>query len=288
MNRLAGRKCIVTGATGALGSAVAGAFWSEGADLLLVGRSTGALAALCGALGERPNQQVRILGADLSHPDAPKQIVDEAVRGMGGLTVLVNNAARQGPIGPVWENDWREWELTLRVNFLAAVDLCRLAVPHIAACGGGKIVNISGGGATGPRPNFTAYGAAKAALVRFSESLAEETRPLAIDVNCIAPGPMNSAITEAILKAGSGQSGEGECQAALRVAAGGSATPDRAAALCVLLSSPESDGLTGKLISAVWDPWEMLCDRREELQKLDVYTLRRIVPADRGLDWTDK
>ena len=282
---LAGLRCVITGASRGLGAAIARRFWADGADLLLVARSTDGLARLIGDLGPRAEQRVHSLSCDLGDASAAETIARTATDVLGGVSVLVNNAALQGPIGPVWENDWDAWQQTVRVNLLAPVDLCRRMVPLIAAGGSGKIVNISGGGATGARPRFTAYGAAKAALVRFSETLAEETRTVGIDVNCVAPGAMPSAMTEAVLAAGRDRAGAREFDDAVRLGERGAETMERAAALCAFLASRESDGITGKLISAVWDPWESLAAYREDLNRTDVYTLRRIVPADRNLPW---
>jgi 3-oxoacyl-[acyl-carrier protein] reductase len=184
----------------------------------------------------------------------------------------------------VWENDWGEWERTIRVNLLSVVDLSRRCVPLLASRGG-KIISISGGGATGPRARFTAYATAKVGLVRFCETLAQEVAALGIEVNCVAPGVMNTAMTEAILAAGSQRAGDTEHENALCARR---QTPDimeRAASLCTFLASSESDGITGKLISAAWDPWDRLDGHRDDLQQTDVYTLRRIVPKDRGFGW---
>jgi NAD(P)-dependent dehydrogenase (short-subunit alcohol dehydrogenase family) len=284
LNELAGRRCLVTGASRGLGAAIAGRFSSAGAELLLVARSGDALMRLGDELERRDGRRVHVFACDLASADAPARIADEAGRCFGGLSVLVNNAARQGPIGQVWDNDWEEWERTLRVNLLAVVDLSRRCVPLLAR-EHGRIINISGGGATTPRARFTAYGTAKAGVVRFSETLAQETAPLGIAVNCVAPGAMGGAMADRILAAGAAHAGEKECADALRTQAEGQQVTERAADLCAFLASPRSEGITGRLISAVWDPWPTLSARRDELASSDVYTLRRIVPGDRGLDF---
>ena len=285
MTKLAGRRCIITGASRGLGATVARTFWAQGADLLLVARSEAKLKQVIGELGVRPDQRVHAMTCDLGDEETPNRIIEQAHRLLGGVSVLVNNAALQGPIGPVWENDWAEWECAFRVNLLSVVNLCRSCVPLIATSGGGKIISISGGGAGRPRPRFTAYGAAKAAMVKFCETLADEVRPLGIDVNCVAPGPMNSAMTDAILAAGAERTGRKEYDDALGVRHQGTDVTERAAALCAFLASSESDGITGKLISALWDPWETFGKHLDELRKTDIYTLRRILPKERGFDW---
>jgi 3-oxoacyl-[acyl-carrier protein] reductase len=155
----------------------------------------------------------------------------------------------------------------------------------MAKTGRGKVINLSGGGAASPRANFTAYATAKAGLVRFSETLSEETRDAGVDVNCIAPGAMDTEMLSEVVKAGAAAAGQKEYDLALKVSKTAGNSLERAAALCVFLASEASDGITGKLISAIWDPWETLAEHLGELQKTDIYTLRRIVPKDRGMNW---
>jgi NAD(P)-dependent dehydrogenase (short-subunit alcohol dehydrogenase family) len=148
----------------------------------------------------------------------------------------------------------------------------------------GSIINLSGGGATSPRPNFSAYATAKAGLVRFSETLARELAEFHIRVNAVAPGAMNTAMQRAVLDAGAARAGEKEYQLALEQGRDGGAPPERAAELCLFLASPDAAGISGRLISAVWDDWPAL-GGRPELAASDIYTLRRIVPEDRGMQW---
>ena len=284
---LAGRVAVITGASRGLGLAVAGEYVAAGASVVLCARDAVRLDAariqVAGFCTE--NQQVLALPADVAVPGDAARLVAATRAAFPRLHILVNNAAVQGPVGRVWECDPAEWEHTFRVNLLSAVNLCRQYIPLMGA--GGKIINISGGGSTGPRPGFSAYGTAKAALVRFGETLAEEVRALGIDVNCVAPGAISTAMTDAVIAAGPEKTGRREYELALRTKEEGEHL-ERAAALCTFLASSASDGITGRLLSAVWDPWETLGDHRSDLQQSDVYTLRRIVPADRGFDWGER
>ena len=151
--------------------------------------------------------------------------------------------------------------------------------------GRGKIINLSGGGATSPMPRISAYAASKAAVVRLTETLAEELREFSIDVNAVAPGALNTRLLEEILSAGPDVVGTKYYEKALRQRDSGGVPLEKGARLCVYLASQKSDGITGKLISAQWDPWEDLHKFREQLAQSDVYTLRRIVPENRGLEW---
>ncbi len=279
--------CLITGASRGLGKVLAEHFWDQGWNLILLARDQQALNAISHNLGKRPNQNVHTVVADLSQLGEVKRIASQIELLAPEIDTLINNAGTQGPIGPSWENDWAEWQKTLQVNLIAPVELCRLIAPCMITRGGGSIINLSGGGATGPRANFSAYATAKAALVRFSETLADELKIYAIRVNCIAPGAMKTSMLEEIVAKGETVSGKKEYDIAVRVLREGGASLHNVAELCCFLASPESEGITGKLISAVWDHWQSFPEHKEDLQKTDIYTLRRIVPKDRGMGWGD-
>jgi NAD(P)-dependent dehydrogenase (short-subunit alcohol dehydrogenase family) len=284
---LVGKNVLITGASRGLGSHIAHAMWHHGASLLLVARSEDALFNLRAALmaSAENGQQAHVVRADLRSADAVPTIIGEARRVWATLDVLINNAALLGPIGQLWENDWDEWQATIRVNLLAVVELCRAGLPWMFERRQGRIINLSGGGATRPRPNFSAYATAKAGLVRFSEILAHEVRDMNVQVNCVAPGAMHTDMLRAVLLAGPEAAGESEYAQAVKQAESTGMSPQRAVDLCVFLASAAGDGITGKLLSAVWDPWETLPEHLGDLHDSDIYTLRRIVPGERGKDW---
>jgi 3-oxoacyl-[acyl-carrier protein] reductase len=280
---LNGCNVVITGATGGLGRALSQAFWNAGANLLLTGRSPEKLREVRALLPSRPGGKFRLMQCDLAHPDGFARLIVRAGQWFGQIDVLVNNAGMLGPAGPAWENDWREWTETMYLNLLVPVQLCRGMIPMMRS--GGSIINISGGGATSPRPNFSAYAASKAALVRFSETLAVEAATLGIRVNCIAPGIMRTRMVEQIVEIGAERSGVDEFCKAQEVLEKGGTPPETPSELTVMLASQLGAGITGKLFSAAWDPWRDFPDHAGDLARSDVYTLRRIVPADRGFEW---
>lgn len=285
---LSGKNTILTGASRGLGVRIAHALWKYGANLLLVARSKDALKRLQSSFqaNASPNQHASILAVNLKSPEAIGKIVDQAYCVFNGrLDVLINNAGILGPVGRCWENDWEEWQDTIRVNLLAPIALCRACIPWMKQGGGGKIVNLSGGGATGPRPNFSAYAVAKTGIVRFTELVAHEVSDMNIQINSVAPGAMNTDMLQSVLDAGPGNAGTEEYSRALKQAHTGGVDPDQAAELCAFLASSASEGITGKLISAVWDHWQDLPNHVRDLANTDLYTLRRIVPKDRDRDW---
>jgi NAD(P)-dependent dehydrogenase (short-subunit alcohol dehydrogenase family) len=274
---------IVTGASRGLGRRCARHLAAAGADLLLVARDSMALARVAAEVVTPSTRiQVSTLGCDLADPDAPEILYGAAER-LGGADILINNAAVQGPIGRAWEVSWRDFEAALQLDFLVPVQLCRAFIPDMKAKGRGWIVNISGGGATGARPMFSAYGAAKTALVRFSEVLALETAPFGIRVNAVAPGAFASNMAKAV-SASATEAGTAEVTAARSLLDRGDETnAETAARLVTYLTLGAGRFVTGKLISAVWDRWDVLHRNPAVLAHKEVFTLRRVVPEQCNL-----
>ena len=285
---LEGRVAIITGASQGLGRAIAKAYVQAGASVFLVARGAELLAEAeteLRALASRPRQVVAAAPGDVSDAGTCAVLVRRAEETVGAVTILVNNAGIYGPKGLIEEVDWDSWLEAIRVNLFGTVQMCRAAIPGMRARGYGKIVNLSGGGATSPLPRLSAYAASKAAVVRLTETLAEELRGAGVDVNAMAPGALNTRLLDEVLQAGPEKVGRDFYERAVRQRDEGGAPLEKGAALAVFLASPASDGITGRLLSAVWDDWASLPSHREDLAGGDVYTLRRIVPRDRGLTW---
>jgi 3-oxoacyl-[acyl-carrier protein] reductase len=287
---LEGRAAIITGASQGLGVAIARAYVSAGASVVLCARDAAALERRRGELAGTTGagQTVLAVSADVSSPSDVQRVVHAAVEALPHLDILVNNAGVHGPVGLAEDTDWDAWVQTIAINLYGSVLMCRALLPHLKAKRSGKILQLSGGGATKAMPHASAYAASKAAVVRFAETLAEEVRSAGIDVNAIAPGAMNTRMLDAVLDAGPDLAGEAFYRRAVKQKETGGESFDKAAALAVFLASRASDGITGRLISAIWDPWETLAERREELMGTDVYTLRRIIPSERGLTWPER
>lgn len=286
---LTGRTALITGATQGLGLEIARTYLEEGAaGICICGRNAAPLERALEELGElaAPGQKVLGMVADVSSPEDVARLVERAMNGLGDIVILVANAGVYGPKGPIGQADWLQWKRAVEINLFGSVLPVRELVAHFAERGYGKIVQLSGGGATAPLPRLSAYAASKAGVVRFAETLAEELRMYRVDVNAIAPGALNTRMLDELLSSGPELLGELVYERALEQQRSGGIPLQQAAKLAVFLGSAASDGITGKLLSAVWDPWRELPHRRAELDS-DVYTLRRIVPRDRGLDWGD-
>ncbi len=287
--KLAGRNAIITGANQGLGLEIARAFVREGANIAICARENNRLEdAHKHLLGfARPGQKVIAQVANVARDADTAALVGRALNEFGSIQILVNNAGIYGPKGTIDEVDWNEWVRTVEINLLGSVLMCRHVIPHMREQRYGKIIQLSGGGATNPLPRISAYAASKAGIIRFAETLAEEMREFHVDVNGLAPGALNTRLLDEVLEAGPEKVGRSFYERAEKQKAEGGAPLDRGADLCVFLASPDSDGITGKILSAIWDPWPELSEHKDDLSG-DVYTLRRIVPKDRGLKWGDR
>jgi 3-oxoacyl-[acyl-carrier protein] reductase len=275
-----------------LGKRLAAAFWQTGMDVFGAARDSAALEVVAAQLTAAPvraGQRIEVARVDLREAAAPGAIVRQCRDRLGGLDVLVSNAAVQGPIGQFWEQDLACLEDTVTIDLLASVRLAHAAIPVMMRGDEQRrsILFLSGGGATGPRPRFSAYATAKAGLVRFAETLAVELKDAAISVNCIAPGTMPTDMLAEIGAAGIDRAGEAEMAALDRAKSTEEAVMERAAALAIFLTTTGSD-ITGKLIAAQWDRWEDWPKYLDELNASDVYTLRRITGRDRNKEWGDR
>ena len=253
--------------------------------MLICARNAGEIERARVELATIAPGRLHALACDIAAKSDLDALAAEAQERLGGVDILVANAGVQGPVGTLQDVDWSKWVETIGINLLGTAYCCRTFLPLLKAAKEGKVLILSGGGATKPQPFFSAYAAAKAGVVRFGETLAEELKPLGIDVNMIAPGALNTRMLDEVLEAGPENAGEVRYQEALRQQASGGASMDRAAALCVHLASGACSGVTGRLISAQWDAWQRLEELKEELDRTDIYTLRRINPGDRGKDW---
>lgn len=280
---LQGKTAIVTGGARGIGWSIARELACAGACVVIGARSEDEIE---GAVERLRADGRRALGirVDVSEPASVQTLVERALAAFGRIDVLVNNAGIQGPIGPLAENDPIEWMQTVRVNLVGVFLCCRAVLPGMMAQRSGKIINLSGGGATAARPRFSAYAVTKAAVVRLTETLAEEVKEYNIRVNAIAPGAVNTRMLQETLKAGE-LAGAAAMEEARRQLQTGGTAPDSAAALVRYLASEASGSLTGKLISALHDSWRewsasdidsLMSSAWLNLRRLDEHTLKGI------------
>lgn len=271
---LAGKVALVTGGGRGIGKRIALGLAGAGAAVAVLGRTVAEL--------ESTKAQIRSLGgrglalvADTSSEADIIEAVGSCADGLGAPHILVNAAGIQGPIGRFDSLSMEEWARTLQVNLLGVACVTHAALRFMIAERRGKILNISGGGAGAARPFFSAYAVSKAAVVRFTETLAEEVREYGIQVNVIGPGATKTRMTEEVLAAGAraGEKARAEAEEIWRT---GGTPAEKQVSLAVFLASDESNHVTGRLLH-VNDPWERL--RTTSTVPEELYTLRRVSPA---------
>jgi NAD(P)-dependent dehydrogenase (short-subunit alcohol dehydrogenase family) len=284
--KLKNLNALITGGSQGFGKVIAEHFLREGANVAICSRGEKELLATRDELAEKfPSQKVFAKTCDVSSEAQVNELVAFALHELGSLQALVLNAGIYGPMGATENVSLDEWKRALDINLYGVLLPSRAVIPLFKKAGRGKIIVLSGGGATNPLPNISAYAASKAAVIRLMETLAEELKPFHVDVNAIAPGALATRLVDEVLAAGAEKVGAAFFEKNKNWKEKGAVPLELGASLAVYLASAESDGVTGKLISAQWDPWKDLQKHRDELAKSDIYCLRRIVPEDRGKKW---
>ena len=271
MPELKDKTAVITGAGRGIGKRLAIAFAQEGAKIGLVARTLPELHLTQLEITHAGGASM-VAPANVAESREVEQAIDAVRRRFGPIDILVCAAGIQGPIGPTVSADPLVWAEALRVNLLGVFHCCQAVLPEMIARRSGKIINLSGGGAASVRPFFSGYAAAKAGLVRFTETLAEEVAPQNIQVNAMAPGATYTHMTDQILTAGEDIAGEKAIQEARSARLTGGVPPELQIALALFLVSPRSNHISGKLIS-VHDDWKRL-ERTTTIP--DHLTLRRV------------
>lgn len=274
--RFKSKVAIVTGAGRGIGEATALAFAREGARLVIASRTETELAQVSRSVAQMGGEAVAVV-ADVTDPANVEKLTKAAIDNYGDIDILVNAAGVYGPIGVMWEVDPDKWLQALHINLYGTFLCCRAVLPRMVEKRSGSIINFSGGGATAPLPRFSAYGVSKAAVVRLTETLAEEVKQYGVRVNAIAPGAVDTRLQDEVLAAGDRAGRLLEQIRALRESGKGGVPRELPAELAVFLASAESAGISGKLISAPHDDWQSWDEARiRDVASLPWFTLRRI------------
>jgi NAD(P)-dependent dehydrogenase (short-subunit alcohol dehydrogenase family) len=265
------KSVLITGAGRGIGKRLAMGFAQAGARVGLLARSQAELDLAKLEIEQAGGTALRIR-ADVRDLEQMNAAVERMRDTFGGLDILVAAAGVQGPVGPFLTTRQKPWNDTIETNLIGAVNSCRAALPLMVEKRHGKLILIVGGGSGHSRPNFTAYAASKAALVRFSECLADEIVDHNVQVNCISPGGAYTHMTDEILSAGEDRAGRREIEDAQQIRVTGGVSPEKQINLALFLASERSNHITGKLIH-VNDDWRRF---ERENMKPELYTLRRV------------
>lgn len=256
-----------------------------GANVLLCARGAADIDLAVSKLTAEYDSRVIGMTADVAKRADVRRTFDELEKILGRLDAVIHAAAVLPPIGRIDVVDPDEWWQTVEINLLGTFNVVREACIRFKKHStSGRIAVFAGGGATSPFPNYTAYACSKVAIVRFIETVALEMVPFGIELNCIAPGFVATRMHRETLSAGVA-AGEDYFERTRRQLQSGGVSPDVAAAAAIFLISHESLGITGKLAAAVYDSYTRWPTKLKELHGTDIFTLRRITPKDRGMNW---
>jgi len=264
---------IITGGAGGIGTHLSKALVDDGFKVIVIGRDPAKFDRLYEGIEKKNNIEFYRLSVASVHD------VNDFFCSLNDLEyqlfALINCAGVQGPIGTFSETDSDEWATNISINLLGTANIIRGSLPFFSGENNhGKIINFSGGGATSSRPNFSAYAVSKTAIVRLTEILAAELKDSQIDINAVAPGPINTAMLRDIFE--SGKRAGKEYALALERKKGSGESPEKAVDLCRFLLSKGSDGISGKLISAIWDDYRDSSFIKRLKEDSDFCCLRRV------------
>jgi NAD(P)-dependent dehydrogenase (short-subunit alcohol dehydrogenase family) len=265
---LRGRRFLVTGGSMGIGLEVSRALADRGARVVIVGRGAGALDDALRQLRGSGHERLALDVSDASGWSAAMAVVDAG----GALDGVVTAAGVLGPIGSLDTVPPDEFAATIAINLVGTALALRHALPRLGGRAG-RAVTFSGGGGTGPLARFDAYAASKAGVVRLTENIAADG---AIEINCVAPGFVATRMHEGTLAAGPNLVGPEYFARTREEVESGGFPASEAAELVAFLLGPDAMGITGRLISAQWDPWREPEFRDRLRHDPDLAKLRRI------------
>ena len=276
MNLLSSKTIVITGGSLGIGYEIAKKCAIEEATVIIAARNKKALENALAELNQISKNNHQQYSVDVSKYEEVKRFASWCSSNFSHIYALVNCAGVYGPIGRINQISMEKFAEAIHINFLGTVYMCHAFIPLIKSGARKKIINFSGGGAASPFPNYSAYATSKIAIVRLTENLSIEFSQDGLDINCIAPGFVITRLHQQTIKAGPGLATKDFYENTKKQIESGGIPIEKAVDLALFLLSTDSDGITGKFISAAWDPWQ----DKDFQQKLridkDFATLRRI------------
>lgn len=279
------KTAVITGGSRGIGKEVAKKLLQEGFRVIILGREEKILKEA--KLELERYGETDFLSVDVSNHKQVKKAVKEIVTQFLYIDVLINVAGVHGSIGFLPDVKIEEWQEAIKVNLFGTVNMIHTVLPEMIKEKHGKIINFSGGGASSPRPFFSAYAASKSGIVNFTENIASELadKRFNIDINVVAPGAINTRLLDEIIEVGPGCVGKEEYKKIVTQKKTGGNSLNNITELCLFLASEGSDGISGKFFSAIWDNQHNILKYKKEIMSSDIYNLRRIKPKERGYEW---
>jgi NAD(P)-dependent dehydrogenase (short-subunit alcohol dehydrogenase family) len=264
---------LITGVTSGLGYYLANRFYSEKHNLILILKDKKKIKKIKNIQSNQDQKILKIVGniSDLKFINSLKNKIKKHFL---KINILINNAATQKPIGKFIDNNFNFWKKNFYTNFFGPIKIIFELMSFLQQRDS-LIVNISGGGGTSGRENFSAYGSSKTALIRFSEILALELKKKGIRINSISPGLMKTGMTNEIIKTGKKMSGNKEYLLAMKTLKKNNTNMSKVFELIIFLLSKRGKSINGKILSAIWDNHENIIKNIKKDN--NSYTLRRYI-----------
>jgi len=281
---LKNKNILITGGSMGIGLATARICLQRGGKVAICARNQNDIDKAVATLQQEGHRDLLGLRADVTKENEINHALDQIASHFGPLTSLIHAAGVYGTIGPITQVNPDEWFEAVKINLFGSFLVARQSCLHFQKNGGGRLVLFSGGGAASPFPNYTSYACSKTAIARLAETIAQEMAPFQIEVNCLGPGFVLTRLHQQTLAAQELAGKEFLEKTKGEIAKGGVPAEVGASAAAFLISD-NAKGITGKFIAAPYDNWKSFPERLDELKKNDIFTLRRIVPKDRGMDW---
>ena len=273
---LTGQVVLVAGGGRGLGRAFAEALAAAGAAVAVAARSPEQVAETAACITAAGGRAIAIT-ADVTDEQAVARMLAIVEQELGRVDVLINSAAITTPVGPVWEVEAEAWWRCIESNLRGPFLCCRAVLPGMIARRRGRIINMTSTAGVKVIRGYSGYSAGKAALLRFTENLAAETKPYDVQVFAIEPGLVRTALTEYLAESPEGQQWLPWIRQVF--AEGRDDPPARAVALVKFLTSGRGDALTGRFLHAASDVTQLV-QRRAEIEREDWYTMRLRLPPD--------
>ena len=268
MPDITGKVAVVTGAGRGLGRAFALRLSAVGMMVALADCSSEGLNETLGML---PATKAVAIDTDISNREAVTRLISKTEHTLGPIDLLINNAGVSGPLGPLWQTDTDAWWRCQEVNLKGAVLCCHAVLPGMISRNRGRIINIASGAGAMAVPHMSAYVTSKAALIRFTETLAAEVQPHGIAVFAIHPGVVRTPMNEELMASAESSKWIPWLEGMFK--AGQDNTTQASTDLALYLASGKADTLSGRFFSVPQDP-EDLVRNAEEIRAKGLYTLR--------------
>lgn len=269
---------VIFGGSKGIGQSIALRCAEDGMKVIIAARSESDLRNTKTLIQNSYNTEVEVVTCDVGSMDQVENVYKMAEEKLGQVYAVICCSGIYGPIGPFDENNFEDWEAAININLLGTARCVYASLDNMKKRKCGRIVLMSGGG-QGPLANFSSYVSSKGGIWRFTETLAEELAPYNIFINAIAPGAVNTTFLDEILKEGPSKVGDEFYQKSLHQKESGGTSPKKASECARYLLSRESSGLTGKILSAVWDPYNDFTSLKA-MSNSDIFTMKRVVDED--------